>query len=102
LNDLGTIRPKQKVTGIFNFIGKIKVLSIETSCGCAGAKWDEKEQRLTISYTGADIPQQIIAQGRDYMNVTQNAKLKTVVNETIKEYILMIKIKVEDVRIFRG
>jgi hypothetical protein len=100
LVDLGTVKPKEKKSAIFNFIGDIKVLSVETSCGCTGANWNERQQRLVVDYTGVPIPIHIIAEGRNYILVTQSCTLKTLVNGEPKAYKLMIKIKVQDVRIF--
>jgi len=101
LVDLGTLKPRQKATAFFNFTGDIKVISIETSCGCAGANWNEQEQRLTVKYTAIDtIPIHIISEGRNYALVVQSCTLKTIVNNNPKSYKLMIKAKVQDERIF--
>jgi len=101
LVDLGTLKPKQKATALFNFTGDIKVVSIETSCGCAGANWNEQEQRLSVKYTAIDsIPIHIISEGRNYALVTQSCLVKAIVNDVLKPYKLMIKAKVQDARIF--
>lgn len=100
LVDLGTMKPKEKKTAIFNFIGEIKVISIETSCGCTGADWNEEAQRLLVKYTAIEIPIHIIQEGRNYALVTQSCTIKAIVNDNPKSYKLMIKIKVQDVRIF--